>query len=78
VGANLATILLDTAREHGERTAMKLDDKLMSYELLDEGSARLAALLRHKGVGRGDRVGVMLPNVPYFAVCCGSAASSYR
>ena len=69
MGANLATILLDTAREHGERTAMKLDDKVMSYELLEQGSARLAALLRDKGVSRGDRVGVMLPNVPYFAVC---------
>ena len=69
MGANLATILLDTTREHGERTAMKLDDKVMGYELLEQGSARLAALLRDKGVSRGDRVGVMLPNVPHFAVC---------
>src|SRR5205807_1277843 len=35
---------------------------------LDEASARVAALLRSKGFESGDRVGIMLPNVPYFAV----------
>ena len=28
---NLATILTDTAAEHGDRTAMKLDDAELSY-----------------------------------------------
>ncbi len=36
--------------------------------MLDEGSARIAGLLRAKGLQPGDRVGVMLPNVPYFPV----------
>ena len=36
--------------------------------MLDEGSARVAGLLRERGVQPGDRVGIMLPNVPYFAV----------
>jgi long-chain acyl-CoA synthetase len=35
--------------------------------VLDEGSARVAGMLRARGVGPGDRVGIMLPNVPYFA-----------
>jgi long-chain acyl-CoA synthetase len=34
--------------------------------MLDESSARIAALLKAKGVEPGDRVGLMLPNVPYF------------
>src|SRR3712207_7762139 len=37
--------------------------------MLNEGSARVAGLLASKGVGPGDRSGIMLPNVPYFAVC---------
>jgi long-chain acyl-CoA synthetase len=38
----------------------------LSYALMNESSARIAALLKSKGVGPGDRVGLMLPNVPYF------------
>jgi long-chain acyl-CoA synthetase len=68
MAANLASILTDTAREHGERTALKLDDAELTYEQLDEASARAAALVKSKGVEPGDRVGIMLPNVPYFAV----------
>src|SRR3954452_25148415 len=65
---SLAKLLTETAAEHGDRTAMRLDDAALTYSELDEASARVAALLRDKGVEPGDRVGVMLPNVPYFAV----------
>jgi long-chain acyl-CoA synthetase len=68
MSANLATILTDSAAKDGEAVALKLDDAELSYGLLDEGSARVAALLADRGVGPGDRVGIMLPNVPYFAV----------
>ena len=65
---NLASLLVDSARQRPRRTAIKLDDLEVSYEELDEGSARVAALLKAKGLGPGDRVGVMLPNVPQFAL----------
>jgi long-chain acyl-CoA synthetase len=65
---NLATILTDTVERHGDRTALKLDDVEVSYAMLDEGSARVAGLLKSKGLETGDRVGIMLPNVPYFAI----------
>jgi long-chain acyl-CoA synthetase len=65
---NLAQNLKDTAEKHGDRTALKLDDAEVTYEQLDEASARAAALLKSKGLEPGDRVGIMLPNVPYFAV----------
>src|SRR5436309_8744175 len=65
---SLAKLLTETAAEHGDRTALRLDDAALTYSELDEASARVAALLRDKGVEPGDRVGVMLPNVPYFAV----------
>jgi long-chain acyl-CoA synthetase len=65
---NLATVLTDTAAEHADKIAIKLDDTELSYGMLDEGSARVAGLLKSKGVEPGDRVCVMLPNVPYFPV----------
>src|SRR3954464_6727735 len=63
---NLATILTETAAREGRRTAVKLDDFEANYELLDQGSARVAGMLREKGLEPGDRVGLMLPNVPHF------------
>jgi long-chain acyl-CoA synthetase len=66
---NLAENLTSTAAEHPDRPALRLDEAELTYAQLDEASARVAGLLHTKGVGRGDRVGIMLPNVPYFVVC---------
>jgi long-chain acyl-CoA synthetase len=66
---NLASILTDAAERESSRTAIKLDDAEVSYAQLDEASARVARLLEDRGVGPGDRVGIMLPNVPYFPIC---------
>jgi long-chain acyl-CoA synthetase len=66
---NLATILTDAAKRHPDRPALKLDDAVLTYAQLDDASARVARLLADRGVDPGDRVGVMLPNVPYFAGC---------
>ncbi len=68
MSANLASILTDTAGRLGDRTAVKLDDAELTYAQLDEGSARAAAFLKSKGLEPGGRVGIMLPNVPYFPV----------
>jgi long-chain acyl-CoA synthetase len=65
---NLAELLTDTAAAVPNNTAVKLDNLELSYAELDEAAARVAGLLAAKGVRPGDRVGVMLPNVPHFAV----------
>src|SRR5919199_5872869 len=65
---NFAEELSAAAREHGDRPAVKLDDTVLNYAFLDAGVARAAGMLRAKGVGPGDRVGLQLPNVPYFPV----------
>jgi len=41
---------------------------VITYAELDAASARVAATLRARGLNPGDRVGIMLPNVPQFAV----------
>src|ERR1700710_159531 len=65
---NLASLLTESAERSPELPAIRLGDAELSYAELDEHSARLAALLGEKGIGPGDRVGVMLPNVPEFPV----------
>src|SRR3954468_24231990 len=65
---SLAQLLTETAGRHGERPALKLDDSVVNYAVLNEGATRIAGLLKEKGLRPGDRVGIMLPNVPYFGV----------
>ena len=68
MATNLAELLVGSSERHRDRTAIALDGLTVSYARLNELSARVAALLRAKAVGAGDRVGIMLPNVPEFAV----------
>jgi long-chain acyl-CoA synthetase len=66
VNANLALNLTASAARDGAAIAIKLDDVEINYALLAEGTARVAGMLHARGVRPGDRVAVMLPNVPHF------------
>ena len=65
---NFAEELSAAVAADPEHPAVKLDDIVLSYAALDAGVARAAGLLRSRGVGEGDRVGMQLPNVPYFPI----------
>jgi long-chain acyl-CoA synthetase len=65
---NLADLLKDAAERDPDHIAIKLDDAELSYAALDGASAHIAGLLRDHGFEPGDRVAIMLPNVPYFPV----------
>jgi long-chain acyl-CoA synthetase len=65
---NLALNLTDSARRYGDHPALRLDEHVLTYAQLDAAAARLATLVRGAGVQPGDRVGLMMPNVPAFAV----------
>jgi long-chain acyl-CoA synthetase len=71
---NLAHYLVTTAETHRARPAVRLDDTVMTYDDLLAAANQTAALLRDRGVGVGDRVGLVLPNVPQFTVLFYGAA----
>jgi long-chain acyl-CoA synthetase len=79
---NLASSLVDTAGAHGDHVALRLGEATTTYRELDRDTARVAGLLCDRGTQPGDRVGIMLPNTPEFAVlttaCCAPAGSSSR
>lgn len=66
--ANLAHNLAATAEQHGDRPAVILDDMVLSYRELEHSAQQLAGWLRAQGIGEGDRVALMLPNLPSFPV----------
>lgn len=65
---NLATFLVDSAAAQGDRIAVRHDGGTLTYAQLDDASARVAALLRDRGVQPGDRIALTMPNVPLFPV----------
>ena len=66
--ANLSSVLARTASDYGESPAVRLDDLVLTYSQLQDAADRAASLLSSLGVAPGDRVGVMLPNVPAFPI----------
>ncbi len=65
---NLGSLLGQAAADHPDRVALRLDDLTLTYAQLHEAAGRMSALLAAHGVQPGDRVGIMLPNVPAFPI----------
>ena len=65
---NFANEFAAAVADGPDRPAVRLDDVVLTYAALDAAVARAAGLLRAKGVEPGDRVGMQLPNVPYFPI----------
>jgi long-chain acyl-CoA synthetase len=63
---NLANGLVDAARARDGAPALRLGDAKVSFTEVDDASARVATMLRSRGLQSGDRVAIMLPNVPSF------------
>ncbi|CAN5430492.1 long-chain fatty acid--CoA ligase [soil metagenome] len=65
---NLAQHLSDTAEQFPDHPAIILDDLSLSYREVEAAAKQLSAWLVEHGVTPGDRVAVMLPNLPPFPV----------
>ncbi len=65
---NLAHFLDVTAKKGPDTTAVILDGMRMSYRELAGFAHRVANVLRDKGIGKGDRVAMMIPNTPHFPI----------
>jgi len=65
---NLATIVRDAGADHSGRPAVREGDHVLTYADLERAVSQLASFIRACGVRPGDRVAVMLPNVPAFPV----------
>ncbi|WP_403021381.1 long-chain fatty acid--CoA ligase [Salinibacterium sp. GXW1014] len=64
---SVAAILSDTAHRFPERTALIIGDHKIKYGDLWQQTLAYAGALRARGVKRGDRVAMLVPNVPDFA-----------
>jgi long-chain acyl-CoA synthetase len=65
---NLGTILQAGADARPEHPAVRLDERALSYAELDRAARGFATSLRARGLAPGDKVALMVPNVPEFTV----------
>jgi long-chain acyl-CoA synthetase len=77
---NLIQLLDNTVKNYPGRVALIRDKKRFTYEQLHRSINAVARLLRRSGIGKGDKVALMLPNIPefvygYFGILkCGAVA----
>lgn len=62
----LHRLLEDAARERPHSPFVLFDDTVLSYRQMDAEANRVAHWLRSRGIGRGDRVALFLPNIPHY------------
>ena len=63
---SVAAILAESALRYPNRPAVLLGPETVTYAELWEQALRYATVLREAGVGPGDKVAILLPNVPDF------------
>jgi long-chain acyl-CoA synthetase len=65
---NLSILLEDSAREEPQRAAIVFNETRLSYAALNAAANQVANLLARCGIGKGDKVVLSCPNVPYFPI----------
>jgi long-chain acyl-CoA synthetase len=65
---NLSLNLVTSAQRFPEHIALHMDGQTLTHAGLDDATARLAAMMTSMGIGPGDRIGLMVPNVPEFGL----------
>ena len=65
---SLAELIDEGYRAHADKTAYVFMEKEFRFSAIDADSRRAAAYLQGLGLKKGDRVAVMMPNVPQYPV----------
>ncbi|MEO6409434.1 MAG: long-chain-fatty-acid--CoA ligase [Burkholderiaceae bacterium] len=65
---SLVALLDESFKQHATLPAYRFMGASLDFATVDEASRALAAWLQGQGLARGDRVAVMLPNVPQYPV----------
>ncbi len=65
----LVDFVTETARERPEHPFLLFKGTQLSYGEVDRLSDRFAAALHQRGIGRGDRIALLLPNCPQAVIC---------
>jgi long-chain acyl-CoA synthetase len=66
--ASLVTLLEESFKKHANLPAYRFMGKVVTFAQVDDASRALAAYLQAQGLSKGDRIAIMMPNVPQYPV----------
>jgi long-chain acyl-CoA synthetase len=66
---NLALLLEESVRSHANRPALIAENQRITYRQLHSAVQTVAQSLKKVGIHKGDKVALMLPNIPEFVYC---------
>ena len=66
--SSLVTLMQEGFTQFAERTAFSFMGKDLSYADLDTQSQAMAAYFQSLGLAKGDRIAIMMPNVPQYPI----------
>ena len=65
---SLGKMLAESAKKYAENVALIHGDRRMTYRELEGAACAVGSHLRSLGLGKGDKVALMLPNCPEFVI----------
>ena len=65
---SLVALIDDSFRKYRDKPAYRFMGRVFSFGEIDDASRAMAAWLQGQGLVRGDRVAIMMPNVPQYPV----------
>jgi long-chain acyl-CoA synthetase len=66
--SSLVALLEESFRKFAARTAYRFMGKSITFAQVDDASRALAGFLQAQGLAKGDRVAIMMPNIPQYPV----------
>ena len=73
---NLALLLTESVQLHADRPALIADNQRITYRQLQSAVSAVARSLKNMGIEKGDKVAIMLPNIPEFVYSCFAVSQS--
>ena len=64
----LSTLLQEAAEEYAQKTAVSFYGRTLTFDQLNRLVDQFAAVLHRLGIGKGDRVAIILPNLPQYPI----------
>ena len=66
---NLALLLEESVQKHADRPVLIAENQRITYRQLHSAVHAVAQSLKNLGMEKGDKVALMLPNIPEFVYC---------
>ncbi len=66
--STMVKVFEDSVKKNGDKPCLSFMGKQLTFKEVDELSTKFAKSLQDQGIGKGNRVGLCLPNTPFYVI----------